>query len=120
MTSEMSEIYGLSQEPVRVAGTLNLTLDLGDGQIAEHTFEVLLGTQNTCILGRDLLSKFGNVEFNWLDNQIRIGDVWKDPQVTIQGGEPLARAYLLETFDFITPNPGRELEVIERNETSEE
>ena len=61
MTIEMSEIYGLSQEPVKVAETLNLTLDLWHGQIVEQTFEVLLGAQNTCILGRDLLSKFGTV-----------------------------------------------------------
>ena len=69
------KIFGLAREPVGVVGTLDLTLDLGNGQIIEHPFEVLENIHTTCILGRDLLSKFGVTEFNWKDHQIRIGDV---------------------------------------------
>ena len=54
----------------------------------------------TCILGRDLLSKFGATEFNWKDHQIRIGDVWKNSQVTIERGEPLARACMLMSIEW--------------------
>ena len=76
--------------------------------------------QNTCILGRDLLSKLGTVESNWLDNQIRIGDFWKDPQIAIQGGEPLTRACVLESLDFATSDPDYKLDIVKRNISSDE
>ena len=48
-----------------------------------------------CILGRDLLTRFGVTEFNWQNHKVRIGEVWKDSQFTIEGGGPLMRAYML-------------------------
>ena len=38
------EIYGLSHEPVKVIGKVELTVDLGDGQVLEHTFDILADT----------------------------------------------------------------------------
>ena len=64
----------------------------------QHSFELLSGVQNTCILGRDLLSKFGALEFEWLNHQVRVCDVWKNPHITLEGAEPLVKPYLAESF----------------------
>ena len=93
-----SKIFGLAQEPINVVGRLEVLLDLGNDQTVQHSFEVLNGVQNTCILGRDLLSKFGALEFDWLNHQVRVGDVWKNPHITIEGAEPLVKAYLAESL----------------------
>ena len=45
-----------------------------------------------------LLSKFGALEFDWLNHQIRVGDSRKSPNITIEGAEPLVKAYLAESF----------------------
>ena len=87
MRSISNKIFGLTQEPVNVVGRLEVLLDLGDNQIVRHSFEVLSGVHNTCILGRDLLSKFGALEFDWLNHQIRVGDSWKSPHITIEGAD---------------------------------
>ena len=92
MNPKDSKVYGLSHEPVRVVGSLELTVDLGDGHILEHSFDVLADTGPTCILGRNLLEKFGRIEFNWEERRVRIGDVWKIPAWTVEGGELLSRA----------------------------
>ena len=75
-----------------VIGRLELTLDLGDDQTLKHGFEVLKSTETTCILGRNLLKKFDTTEFDWHNQQIRLGRAWKDSQAMIEGGEPLTRA----------------------------
>ena len=48
--NQASQVYGLSRKPVGVVGSINLTLDLGDGQVVHHTFEVLSDTGTTRIL----------------------------------------------------------------------
>ena len=40
-----------------------LAVDLGNGQLLNHAFEVLDGALNPCILGCDLLAKFDATEF---------------------------------------------------------
>lgn len=84
LITKEGNIFGLAKEPVEVIGMLKLSLDLGNGQ--NHSFEVLTGSQNTCILGRDLLTKFVVTEFNWQSHSI--GDMWKYSQFTIVGGAP--------------------------------
>ena len=64
MTRKTGKVFGLSQDPVEVIGRVTLTLDLGDEQVIQHSFEILDGAQDTCILGRDLLAKFDTTEFN--------------------------------------------------------
>ena len=54
-----SRVFGLYHEPVQVIDRLDLVLHLGDSQVLEHTFDVLRTPETTCILGRDLLMKFG-------------------------------------------------------------
>ena len=87
-----SQVYGLSRKPIGVVGSVNLTVDLGDGQVVSHTFQVLRDTATTRILGRDLLKKFQSTEFDWDTHRVRLGNVWKESQATIEGGEPLSRA----------------------------
>ena len=87
-----SQVYGLSRKPIGVVGSVKLTLDLGDDQVVSHTFQVLRGTATTRILGRDLLKKFQSTEFDWDTHRVRLGNVWKDSQAIIEGGEPLSRA----------------------------
>ena len=99
LASKKAEIFGLAQEPVQVVGTLNLTVDLGNGQLLNHAFEVLDGALNPCILGCDLLAKFDATEFNCLNHRVRIAKIWKDSQFTIKAGEPLTRVYVLESID---------------------
>ena len=83
----------LMKRPIHVVGKLDLTVDLGDKQVLEHTFEVLKDTGTMCILvGRDLLKKLGTTEFDWQSRQVRLGTTWKSSQATIEGGEPISRA----------------------------
>ena len=51
MRSISNKIFGLAQEPINVVGRLEVLLDLGDNQTVRHSFEVLSGVLNTCILG---------------------------------------------------------------------
>ena len=92
MKSKDSRVYGISREPVHVVGELELSVDLGDEQVLQHTFEVLNVTGTTCILGRDLLKKLGSTEFDWQSQQVHLGTIWKNSYATIEGGEPIARA----------------------------
>ena len=50
MRNISNKIFGLAQEPINVVGRLEVLLDLGNDQIVQHSFEVLSGVQNTCIL----------------------------------------------------------------------
>ena len=59
------------------------------------------------------------MEFNWLDNQIRIGDIWKDPQIAIQGGQPLTRACFLESLDLATSDSDYKLDAVKRSAAPE-
>ena len=100
-------LYGISREPVHVVGNLDLTVDLGDKQVLEHTFEVLKDTGTICILGRDLLKKLGTTEFDWQSRQVRLGTTWKSSQATIEGGERISRASIavLDATDLEQKSP---------------
>ena len=111
LVNKTGKIFGLAKEPVEVIGTLKLTLDLGNGQILDHQFEVLTGAQSMCILGRDILTRFGVTEFNWQNHKVRIGEVWKDSQFTIEGGGPLMRAYMLGSIGTGDLKPNYILEI---------
>ena len=50
-------VYGVGQNPVLIIGNIALDVDLGDDQLARHSFGVLADTNKTRILGLDLLSK---------------------------------------------------------------
>ena len=105
MANDTSEVYGLSREPVRIIGNIEVVLDLGDDQILEHEFNVLENIGNTCILGRDLLKKLGSTEFDWQSQQVRLGSVWKESRATIEGGEPLTRARVAVLEDIKSSAP---------------
>ena len=49
LITKEGKIFGLAKEPVEVVGMLKLSLDLGNGQIVDHSFEVLTGSQNTYV-----------------------------------------------------------------------
>ena len=86
-----SQIYGLSQAPVTVIGSADLTVDLGDNQVTVQRFQIT-DAGSTHILGRDLLKKFGTTEFDWETRRVRLGNTWKESRAAIEGGEPLSRA----------------------------
>ena len=95
-----NKIFGLAQEPINVVGRLEVLLDLGNDQTVQYSFKLLCGVQ-TLALGRDLLSKFGALEFDWLNHQVR---VCKNPHITIEAAEPLVKAYLAESLLPLTKN----------------
>ena len=114
MKSKDSRVYGISREPVHVVGEFELSVDLGDEQVLEHTFEVVNIAGTTCILGRDLLRKLGSTEFEWQTQHVRLGTTWKNSHATIEGGEPITRASVavledteelrVASRDIINPN----------------
>ena len=65
MNSKDNEVYGIWHEPLKVVGSLELIVDLGDGKMLEHSFDILADTGPTRILGCNLLEEFGCIEFNW-------------------------------------------------------
>ena len=62
----LSLVYALARKPVTVVGDVNLTLDLGGGQIVTHTFEVL--------------RRFHSTELVWGTHKVRLGNIWKESQ----------------------------------------
>ena len=102
MENKDGVLYGISWEPVHVVGKLNLSVDFGDKQILEHTFEVLKNTGTMCIIGRDLLKKLGTTEFDWHSQQVRLGTTWKKSHATIESGEPITRANVAVLEDATT------------------
>ena len=85
-------VYGVGQNPVHLIGNIALDVDLGDNQIARHSFGVLADTNTTRILGRDLLRNFGPTEFDWDSHRVRLGSVWKDTRAILQGGDAISRS----------------------------
>ena len=100
MDAKEGEVHSLSSEPVKVIGSLNIMVDIGDEQILEHSFEILTETEPTCVLGRNFLMNFGTTEFDWAKGQVRLGEIWKTAHMRIEGGEPLSRASVA-TFDIL-------------------
>ena len=92
VNNSASKVYGLARKPVEVVGSATLTLDLGDGQVVDHTFEILHDIGTTHILGRDLLRKFKSTEFDWSSHKVRLGNIWKDSRAVVEGGDLLAIA----------------------------
>ena len=86
-------VYRIGQNPVHIVGNTTLDIDsLGDNQLARHSFGGLQNSSRIRILGRDLLSKFGSTEFDWGNERVRLGSVWKDTLAILEGGDALARS----------------------------
>ena len=88
LNTKSGKIFGISQDPVEIVGTVQLELDLGNEQTVTQSFQVLSGTHDTCILGRDLLVKFGTTEFDWLSHQIRLGPCGRNRLWSSEEGNP--------------------------------
>ena len=53
---------------------------------------MLQETNQVRILGRDHLRMFGPTEFDWNTHRVRLGSVWKDTRVILEGGDALSRS----------------------------
>ena len=61
---------------INISAAVNIPLGLKDGTL-KHTLKVLdANSYSNVILGRDFLSKFSVVEFDFLNNAVKLGDQW--------------------------------------------
>ena len=86
------KVYGVGQRPVHLLGNITLEVDVGDEQVVRHTFGLLQDLNQTRILGRDWLRKFGSTEFDWDTQRVRLGPIWKDTRAILEGGDVLSRS----------------------------
>ena len=84
------KVYGVGGE-VDVAGTVTVSVDVGKANVRDHVLKVINCTETVVILGRDFLSTFPSVEFDWERGRIRLGSNWKIPDLMVGGGQHSAR-----------------------------
>ena len=84
------KVYGVGGE-VGVDGAVTVRVDVGTGDVRDQLFKVLDCTETVVILGRDFLSTFPSVEFDWERGRIRLGSHWKIPDLMVGGGQHAAR-----------------------------
>lgn len=101
-SSDLDSVTGVGG-PVVVLGSLTVRVDAGDGQQVKHTLKVLGGDERVLILGRDFLAKFPSTEFDWQQGRIRLGDVWKVPEVMISGGGHAERVAVAALEQMVVP-----------------
>ena len=67
-----SQVFGLGRSTVTVSGQVEVEIDLGDRQKLLQRLKVIEVEEPMFILGREFLSKFVTVEFNWNKCAIRL------------------------------------------------
>ena len=102
-TNDLDSVSGVGGKAM-VLGNLSVDVDVGDGQKVNHSLKVLGGVETVIILGRDFLSRFPSTEFDWQGGRIRLGNVWKTPDVMISGGKQEGRAAVAVLEGMVSPS----------------
>ena len=91
-------IIDASSNCIKISGAINISVRLKDVTI-EHSLKLLdVNSHRNVILGRDFLSKFSVVEFNFSSNAIKLGDQWhKCVDITDQCTEGLVSQFTLKS-----------------------
>ena len=90
--TKQDKVYGVGKSPIQVCRTLEVEIDVGEGQIIRHRIEVLDTSSRTAILGRDFLANFEEVCFDMQNFRVRLGESWKETATSLQGGQAILRA----------------------------
>lgn len=80
------KVYGVGGH-VEVVGTVSVDVSVGQDKIRKHQMKVLNCEGSVVILGRDFLSTFPSVEFDWQGGRIRLGSSWMEPDLMVGGGQ---------------------------------
>ena len=102
-TNDLDSVSGVGGKAI-VLGNLSVDVDVADGQKVNHSLKVLGGVETVIILGRDFLSRFPSTEFDWQGGRIRLGNVWKTPDVMITGGKQEGRAAVAVLEGMVSPS----------------
>ena len=102
-SNDLDSVSGVGGKAV-VLGTLSVKVNVGDGQNVRHSLKVLGGVEPVVILGRDFLSRFPTTEFDWQGGRIRLGGVWKTPDVMLTGGRQDGRAAVAVLEGMVSPS----------------
>ena len=71
-----TDLTNASGDVMDMLGVVRIKVKLG-GKLVEHDFEVLNSkTFSSVLLGRDILSKFGNVTFDFKRNRVKLDRQW--------------------------------------------
>lgn len=71
-----TNLTNASGDVMDMAGVVSISVQIG-GKTVKHDFEVLNSkTFSTVLLGRDVLSKFGHVTFDFMSNRVKLGQKW--------------------------------------------
>ena len=86
-----SKVFGLCQSPVKVLGRIDVEVEIGQ-EHAVVRFYVLDSEEPTLLLGREFMSCFDRVTFEFRNRKIGLGSIWIPIESTLKGGTPLFRA----------------------------
>ncbi|KAI6648335.1 hypothetical protein LOD99_12144 [Oopsacas minuta] len=94
--TERGHVFGLCSVPIVVLGCVNVTVDIGDQQVVTSRFKVIDTDERIFILGRDFMSNFDSVEFDWDNCKVCFGGFWKASVASYKGGTPWDRSIVAE------------------------
>ena len=81
-------LVNASGNPMDILGSVDINIDMQDFTVVQNLKVLNHKTFRNVLLGRDFLTKFKNVEFDFVNNKVRIGRSWhlcKD----VKGKEPV-------------------------------
>ena len=105
-----SKVYGVGGE-VHVIGTVSVSVNVGHGEACDHVLKVIDCIETVVILGRDFLSTFPSVEFDWEGGRIRLGSAWAHPDLMVGGGHHSSRLAVAMLEEPVTGVGGQDFDV---------
>ena len=102
---ELGQVFGLCSTPIIVLGSINVEVDLGDRQVDTLPFKVIDTDERIFILGRDFMSKFDSVEFDWENCKVRFGSFWRKTMASYKGDPHGTVLSLLSVRSMLTVAP---------------
>ena len=75
--SRARPLINASGDKMQITGSVNIEVKLPGINMYNHTLQVLNSlTYSNILIGRDFMSKFGSIKFDFVNNKIQLGQVW--------------------------------------------
>ena len=95
---ESSFVRGLAANPVQVCGTAEIQVDIGEGQIINQRFCIIVSPEPTVILGREFLEMFEVTTFDWHQHRVRLSPRWIPMIAKVRGGKIRSNASIIHAL----------------------
>ena len=95
---ESSFVRGLAANPVQVCVTAEIHLEIGEGQIINQRFWIIISQEPTVILGLEILEMFQVTTFDWHQHRVRLGPRWIPMIAKVREGKIRSNASIIHTL----------------------